>query len=186
MFSLEIIDYITSSDLKQYIYCPIIPWIMGNYLVEEPPTPSMDMGKLGIDEKELIANELDLPKPIKYEVHIISKKLRATGIVDIIAGNRRLTVVEVKKFQRPFIKHYEIQLKFYAYLANTEIAPVHKAILIVGSKMFNYSVGLEEIKTIEELIKKVREIKNSPRPPTINAEPNKCLKCWYRRYCIRF
>lgn len=184
LFNPMMTDYITSWDIKQFIYCPMITWIRSNYLVEEPSNPNMELGKISIDEKELIAKELNLPQPIRYEVHIVSKKLKAAGVVDIVAGSKRATVVEVKKFYRHQVNHFETQLKFYAYLVNAELTPVHKAILKVGNKVLNYLISGEELRRVEELIRKVREVREKPNPPTVNTPPNKCIKCWYRRYCI--
>ena len=186
MFNLVVNnEYVTSWDLKQYIYCPVIPWLKSNYLVEEPMSKSMELGKLGIEEKELISNELELPKPIRFEVFIVSKKLRIAGVVDIIAGEKRLVVVEVKKYFRRKYEHFKTQLNFYAYLVTKELGPVTTAILKLGNEVIKYRVEAEEIKKTEELIKKVREVKQSPTPPITNQERSKCLNCWYRRYCIR-
>lgn len=154
-------------------------------MVEEPMTISMDAGKLGVNEKELIANELKLPKPVRYEVCLVSKKFRMAGIVDIVAGNRKLVIVEAKKFKRKWFKHFEIQIKFYAYLVTKELAPVITAILKLGNHVVKYRIESEDLRIIEELIKKVREVKELPRPPITNPDSGKCSICWYRRYCVR-
>jgi len=163
----------------------MIPWLRSNYMVEEPATISMNVGKLDINEKELIANELKLPKPVRYEVYLTSKRLKIAGIIDIVAGSKRLIIVEAKKFKRKWFKHFEIQLKFYAYLATKELAPVTTAILKLNNNVVKYQIESEDLRIIEELVKKVREVKNSPRPPTTNSDGSKCSICWYRRYCIR-
>lgn len=179
------VEYVTSWDLKQYTYCPMIPWLRANYLVEEPPSKSMELGSLSIEEKEVVANELELPKPIRYEVYVVSRKLRAVGIVDIIAGSRRLVVVEVKKYCRRYFKHFETQLKFYTLLVTKEEGPVTTAILKLGSKILKYRVEYEDLRRLEHLINKVREVKESPSPPAVNPIANQCINCWYRRYCIK-
>ncbi len=154
-------------------------------MVEEPMTISMDVGRLDINEKEVVANELGLPKPVRYEVYLISRRLGIAGIVDIVAGSKRLVVVEVKKFRRRWFKHFEVQLKFYAYLVTKELAPVTTAILKLNNYVVKYRVEFEDLKIIEELVNRVREVKESPKPPTVNPDINKCGICWYRRYCIR-
>ena len=186
MFNLVIgSDYITSFDLKEFAYCPVIPWLRSNYLIAEPVSKSMELGKLDIGEKELIAKDLELPKPIRFEVFIVSKRLRIAGVVDIVAGEKRLVVVEIKKFPRRNYGHFEVQLKFYTYLVTKELGPVTTAILKLGDKAIKYRIEVDDIKRIEELIKKVREVKESPIPPVVNPEVGKCINCWYRRYCIR-
>lgn len=186
MFNLMISsDYVTSWDLKQYIYCPMIPWLRSNYLIQEPVTASMELGRLSINDKELIANELNLPKPVRYEVPVVSRRAKAVGVVDIIAGSKRLVVVEVKKYFRRKYTHFEAQLKFYAYLVTKELAPVTTAVLKLGNRVMKYVVEYEDLIRMEKLISKVREVKESPTPPAANPQPTQCMNCWYRRYCIR-
>lgn len=183
MFRLGVGGYITSWDVKQYEYCPTIPWIRANHLVEEPATPSMTMGRLSLEEKEAVARELGLPRPVRFEVPVASRRLGAAGVVDVVAGSRRLTVVEVKRFYRRSYRHFETQLKFYAYLVSYEIAPVHRAVLKLGDRVVEYAVEAEDLRRVEELVGRVRGVVESPSPPPANTDPARCSMCWYRRYC---
>ncbi|HDD26876.1 MAG TPA: CRISPR-associated protein Cas4 [Acidilobales archaeon] len=176
-------DYVTAIDVKEYTYCPVIPWVMSNFMVTEPVSRSMEFGVVDVNYKVKVADELRLPKPRSYEVSVVSKSLRAAGRVDVIAGSRRVCIAEIKRYMRRRFKHFETQLKFYAYLVTKELRPVEKAYLVMGSKVIKYRVEYEDLKHIEKLIKEVREVKQSPTPPKHNPIPNQCANCWYRKYC---
>lgn len=184
MFNLVInTEYVTAWDIKEYVFCPVIPWIRSNFMVVEPLTKSMELGNADINYKKDIAKKLHLPHPQDFEVSIVSKKLGAVGRVDIIAGSKKVLIAEVKKFWRRRCKHFETQLKFYALLVCKEVKPVEYAYLVLGNKIMKYRIEYEDLKRIEKLIKEVREVKNSPEPPTHSPNPRQCINCWYRKYC---
>ena len=69
MFRLNIdYEYVTAIDVKEYTYCPMIPWIMYNFDVTIPPTISMKYSSIDVEEKEAIAKKLKLPKPWIFAV----------------------------------------------------------------------------------------------------------------------
>ncbi len=184
MFRLNIdYEYVTAIDVKEYTYCPMIPWIMYNFDVTIPPTISMKYSSIDVEEKEAIAKKLKLPKPWIFEGKFINRKYKAMGIVDIVAGDKRVIVVEVKKNYRKFYDHFKVQLMFYAWLVNSTYKPVHKAVLVLGKKAIEYEVTDRDLEKIRRIIRKIREIRSKEKPPIINQIPQKCNNCWYRRYC---
>ncbi len=177
-------DYVTPWDIRQYTYCPVIPWIIHHLGITEPPTESMEIGgELNAEQKEEIARKLRLPKPWRIEVWLEDKELRLHGKIDILAGAKRLIVVEVKRYKRKGIEHYKNQLLAYALLATRQIAPVTKAILVLGEGQIQYPITLEDLKQIEKLVEKTRKTITSEQSPITNQNPNKCKTCWYKRYC---
>jgi CRISPR/Cas system-associated exonuclease Cas4 (RecB family) len=94
--------YVQVAEVKDYIFCPALAWIKARMRYVEPPTPSMESGKSKADAqfKLKIAEELGLPKPWRVEVPVRSPRLGLSGVIDLVAGERRLVVAEVKAFRR--------------------------------------------------------------------------------------
>ncbi len=176
--------YVTPWDVKQYVYCPMIPWIVYHLGINEPPTESMVMGgEVDASYKEKIAEKLRLPKPWRIEVELEDNELGLHGKVDIIAGHRKLIVVEVKRYKRISVEHYQAQLLVYALLVAKKLGPVGKAILVYGDKVLEYSITNADILLARKLVEKTRRIIDNDKPPIVNQNQRKCNICWYRRYC---
>ncbi|BAB67755.1 CRISPR-associated protein Cas4 [Sulfurisphaera tokodaii] len=169
---------VTVSDVKQYHFCKAIPWI--NYVMgyREPSTFSMEEGKK-ISYEEVVKS-LNLTTPVKYEVCLSYNGL--SGCIDILAGDRKYTVVEVKAFKRGNFSHFRYQLLAYAYLVRKRLGIVERAILVMeGKKVLEIEPTEEHYRYIENVVKKIEEIVNSEKLPAVNVE--KCDFCQYRRIC---
>lgn len=175
-------DVITPWDVKQYTYCPLIPWIARNYSVSEPETYGMLWGR---EERAARLEKLErfnLKPPLRFDVHLYNPKLRMAGIADAVAGEKRYTVVEVKAFTRKQFNHFRAQLMAYALLCETYLGPTQTALLLLGDKAHAWDVTRETLSETERLALKVRETIESERPPPTQPNP-KCASCWYRRLC---
>ena len=176
--------YVTGWDVRQYTYCPVIPWVRANYGVEEPPTFSMSLGlEVGREVKEAVAKKLNLPKPWRFEVRVDDHVRGLSGTIDILAGSKWYAVVEVKAFKRRRYEHFTNQLIFYAYLVNSAVGPVRKAYLVLGDEVIEYIVDEHLLKRAAEVVRKVREVKTCLKHPSPH-EGGHCGYCWYRRYCL--
>ncbi|RLG82961.1 MAG: hypothetical protein DRO39_08960, partial [Thermoprotei archaeon] len=77
--------------VKEYCYCPAIPWIQWNYLVEPRPTPSMELGsEAKVPKLEEVAERVGLPKPRRYEVYVVDRVHGLAGKLDAVGGARSL------------------------------------------------------------------------------------------------
>lgn len=173
---------ITPWDVKQYAYCPMIPWIAWNYGVREPPTYSMEAGRAERSRRLEALRSLGLPQPIRLDVEMYSPRLRMAGVADAVAGLRRLTVVEVKAFRRKRYWHFREQLMAYALLSETCLGPTHRAVLVLGGKARCWDVDQRALEEARRLALRVREVVESEKPPLVQAS-GKCHSCWYRRLC---
>lgn len=169
---------VTVSDIKQYHFCKVIPWI--NYVMgfKEPVTFSMEEGRK-VSHEEAVKS-LGLPQPVRYEVCLSYNGLN--GCVDIIAGEKNFTIVENKAYSRRNFSHFRYQLLAYAYLVRKTMGYVEKAILFMdGRKVLEIEPNEEHYKYIEGIVKKIEGIIRSDKPPIVNME--KCDFCQYRRVC---
>ncbi|MCE4624513.1 MAG: CRISPR-associated protein Cas4 [Desulfurococcales archaeon] len=176
---------VSVSLVKQYTYCPAIPWINWHLNLYEDPTPSMETGRMVAGEKEEVAKRLGLPEPWRFEVKVVDRRLNLSGVIDIVAGKRRLTIVEVKRYRRSVkvSQHFKDQLMLYALLANNNIAPVREAILVLGDRAHRYMVTRRDLERAKALVEKTRKIIQSEEPPRPRMPGRKCDYCWYRRVC---
>lgn len=175
---------ISVSQAKQYSYCPAIPWINYRLNLYEDSTPSMETGRVSAEEKEDIARRLGLPEPWRIEAPLSDDRLGLSGVIDILAGRRRLVVVEVKKYWRRPARssHFRDQLMLYALLASS-VAPVREAILVLGGRALRYRVTGEDLERAKRLVEETRRAIESEEPPRPRMPPRKCAYCWYRRVC---
>ncbi len=159
--------------IKQYYYCPIIPWIIVNYGVTEPPTESMRQGK-----------EAALEETGEREVCFRSRKHGLTCRVDQVIGDRKkgYTVVEYKRFKAKSILKYRMQLLAYALIAQEVYGRVRKAVLAMGERRIVYDVTEEALEEAERALRRVGEVLASEKPPPASIS-RKCWSCWYRRFC---
>jgi len=183
--SYELRKSIPATMVKEYLWCPAIPWIIHNYGAQPELTPSMERGLEFRKSRNLeeVANRFSLPTPRRYEVFVASKKLGAHGYIDIVAGSKHLVVAEVKAFKTKRWQHFKAQLLTYAAIANAEIAPVRKAMLILGTKAIEIEVTQQDLEWIKRTIDKIKKVIESPEPPPVNPIPNKCRYCTYRKHC---
>ena len=175
-------DCVSGWDVRQWSWCPVIPWLAEIYGVAEPPTYSMSQGR-GVD-LEQVAKALGLEEPIRYEVMVRHPTLPARGVIDILAGSGPYTVAEVKAFRRRDYQHFLTQLRYYAWLVNDAVGPVREAYLIMGKWVMRYLVDKEFLERGREAAEAVLRIKDSPDPPL--GRRDRCSICWYRRYCLKW
>ena len=172
--------------VKEMVWCPAIPWIIANYGVEPPLTPSMEMGiehHNTVDREEL-AEKLELPTPRMYQVYVEDPRLGIYGVIDIVAGSRRgLVIAEIKAFRTRRINHFEAQLYTYALLANRRLGAVHQALLCTMDRARRYTVDAYVLRKAMSYVEKLWRIVTSPEPPTTGQDPRKCAYCRYRKLC---
>ena len=173
--------------VKEFVWCAAIPWIIHNYGIEPPLTPSM---KQGIDfQKSLSRNnvveELGLEPPIEYQVYVEDRELGICGVIDILAGSKRKKIVEVKAFRRNIRKceHFKMQLYTYALIAYRKRMPVEKAILLLEKNKYEFTITKEKLDQAKKTVEKLWKTIQSPEPPKIQQDEKKCEYCRYKRIC---
>ncbi|RLE90436.1 MAG: CRISPR-associated protein Cas4 [Thermoprotei archaeon] len=159
--------------VKQYIYCPVIPWIIVNYGVQEPLTESMKQGKEEVEVKG------------EGQVRIRSRKYGFQCVIDEVKydSKGKPVIVEYKKFKPKKHLRYKIQLLTYTLAAQETIGPVRKAVLIMGSKKVEYEITEENLKTAKRILRETEKVLNMEKPPIPKINFRKCSSCWYRKFC---
>ncbi|GBF08806.1 CRISPR-associated protein Cas4 [Aeropyrum pernix] len=178
----------TPSLVKQYVYCPTLPWLEVRVGRLEHPTPSMESAVLTADEKEEIAREVGIPPPYRVEVPLECPELRLRGVIDLVAGphgRRGYWIMEAKKHpRRPRAsKHFQAQLLAYALLATKTLGPVYRATLYIGGATKTLDINQRHLQTAEKLVKKTLKTVEEEEPPLTRQPPQKCRYCFYRKLC---
>ncbi|MGC9113403.1 CRISPR-associated protein Cas4 [Acidilobus sp.] len=173
----------TASDVKQFAYCPLIPWINRRLGVAEAPGERMKAGR-GVRAVD-IASKLGLPRPWREGVSVRDDRLMVRGTVDLMAGERgNAHVLEVKAFRRSYERshHFRAQLLVYSLLAERALGGVRAAHLYLGGDLVSFPVTLSALREAEELVKMTWEAVESESPPPAQRSA-KCAYCWYRHVC---
>ena len=177
MVSINEMEKVSMTDLKDFTLCKAIPWIKRKLNWREPPTVSQQLGKK-VNLREVTKN---LPDPKYYEVYLRDKKTGLSGVIDVIAGD---SAVEVKAFQRRYYNHFRIQLLGYAYLAEKNGFRIREAILIMEQKVkLKIEVTNDHIKYIENMVNDLVKILEDDSPPVVNPSKALCKACQYRKVC---
>ncbi len=159
--------------VKQYIYCPIIPWIIAKYNLYEPPTDSMILGALPEE-----------PVEGRGQVLVRSRKYHASTLIDeVVVNNNETILVEYKKYLPKSIHRYLEQLKTEALIAQEALGAIHKIKLIIDNIGREYMFTEDFIEDAERILEKVAMTITSDSPPPPIRNPKKCNSCWYKKFC---
>ncbi|MCE4611995.1 MAG: CRISPR-associated protein Cas4 [Desulfurococcales archaeon] len=175
---------LTAVDVKDYVYCPVIPWLKAVHGVAEAPTPSMEAGVVDVEYKEKVAEELSLPEPRRFEVKLVDRGLGVSGVVDVVAGPKGdMVVVEVKAGVRRPQRHHLAQLKVYALLASRLLGKVRRAALYTPGGVVWLRVDYRLLEEARLLVEEARKAVYSEAPPQARQPEAKCRYCFYSQRC---
>lgn len=161
---------VSPSLVKQYIYCPVIPWIMSMYNIAEPLTDSMKLGR---------ENHQD-----KRQALISSTKNNTITILDEIKQeNKTHIIIEHKTYPTKSIHRYIEQIKTQAHIAKNKYKHLRKAVLKINNKQITIEITHTHLKDAERLIQKTKTTINNEKPPPPTTNPQHCQNCWYKKYC---
>lgn len=187
--------YITSTEIRDYLFCPAILYNKYIRKINEPLTEMMRDGKKRFEvERERGKRRLTLlglkrikPEKILYSVPVYSKKLCIYGIIDVIYWYRgKAYILEIKESnltKAPLDHIY--QATAYALMAEDTFKTIIHKIIIYYTKSGKYIekklTNAMKQYTIN-IIKEIKEIIKGERIPEIKYK-RKCRSCWYNRIC---
>ncbi len=175
---------ITVVDVKDYVYCPAIPWLRAVHGVIETPTPSMEAGLVDVEYKERVAEELSLPEPRRFEVRLVDRELGVSGVIDVVAGPRdNMVILEVKAGVRKPQRHHLAQLKVYTLLASRLLGRVRRAALYTPGGVVWLRVDYRLLEEAKWLVEEARKTMYSEAPPPVRQPEAKCQYCFFSQRC---
>lgn len=192
-------QYVSGSDIKNYIYCPRIVYF--NKVMDIEPFLTSNQLKARIKHKNEEHNidrriSIDGIKAdkITYDLYLESNTLKASASIDCVIEYRNLMIpVEFKYMYSKKGKAYtdhKYQLAFYAIV----IEDVTKKSVdfgyikyILDKKLVKVIITQDMKNYVKNLIDKIRKDIDNEKLPPINVNKKKCMGgCGYRYVCYGY
>ena len=186
------------TDLKQFAYCPRIPYY--HYCLPEvrPTTYKMDAGIRAQDRAE----ERERRRSLRaygltegerhFNVSITSGQLGVSGQIDLVIkhavnGEDRLVPVDYKLSRRDPGRHFKLQLACYALLLE-EVweLPVEDGFLylIPARRAVRVPITTRLRNDVRRQLAEIRALVLAERmPPVPPKQRSRCVDCEFRRFC---
>lgn len=181
------------TDVKQFVYCPRIPFYRYCLPAIRPVTYGMAAGIRSHKEQQareerrsLRAYGLSSGERI-YEVALRSERLGLVGKLDMaVRLEHEAIVVDYKLSPGEAGPHFKSQLAAYALLLEEAWErPVHRAFLyhIPDHKAEEVAMTPLLRKRVTQVISDIQKMVESERMPPPPANRARCLSCEFRRFC---
>ncbi|MEM1644181.1 MAG: CRISPR-associated protein Cas4, partial [Desulfurococcaceae archaeon] len=135
MFAICLGNGLTPSIVKQYVYCPVIPWIMNTYNALEPPTDSMRMGKEVINVEG------------RGCIKAVSK-LGSAVIDEVVDEGRGKRIVEHKAYRSRSIHRYVAQALAQYIIAREKIRGVRRVTISCGGRNVTLLITQDQVSEV--------------------------------------
>jgi CRISPR-associated exonuclease Cas4 len=185
------------TDLKQYVYCPRIPFYRYCLPGIRPVTYGMQEGIRSHEEetareerRSLRAYGLMTGERV-FDLALRSETLGLVGRLDLAircegADGPEAVVVDYKLTRDPVREHYRLQLGAYALL-------VEEAWGVAVHRAFVYHIPLRRAEEVvitaplrrkaRQVVERVREMVGAERMPAPPTNRARCVTCEFRRFC---
>jgi CRISPR-associated exonuclease Cas4 len=184
---------LTVTDLKQWVYCPRIPYYHHVMPVEIARTYKMQRGRdvegaVEAMEKRRGFRRYGLERgERRFGVWLYSAALELSGKLDLlIITEDACYPVDFKDTAGGVRYNHRIQLAAYSVLVEENLArpvPIAFVYLVPSRQLVTVPVGAKEREEVTRAIAEMRRIieqENMPGPTPVRA---RCVACEFRNYC---
>jgi len=180
------------SHIRQFLFCPRIPWFKQVMLFEPPEQGWVSQGKRWHEEqsprhKRRLNQYLQGPLEHATDVYVRSESLGVHGYIDeLITNSTQCVVVEYKVDTHKPTLAQKLQLMAYSIAAGESLSlEVVAGVLLKGDARKQYPVELNQSlkMTLLKVLMDLRTVTGSHRMPISSATDAKCDQCEYLRYC---
>jgi len=196
----EGIDYISGTDIKNWIYCPLIVFYR-KVMRLEPKI--FEQQRAGMEKHIEIQNKIKRRISIaarKRNLEIIHKEFnkvilneeeKLMGLIDMIAvlRNKEIVPIEIKTMKsnngKPWRDHV-YQLAFYAMLLEKKYMKIIKRgyIYYEDNQLIEVVITNHEKAMVKRIINSIREMIETERQPKVRIQAKKCTGgCGYKWIC---
>jgi len=179
--------------MRQFIFCPRIPWFVQNIDRDFKHPLWVEQGKAHEERREALLTKRPLFKAHqkggysqKFDVPVANAELKIHGRVDVVVETQHETIpVEIKMNAQKPTRGHILQLVGYALCLTNRKFPVSRGIIVTGQRQRRYEIRITEnlradfMRTLERL----RETIAAPFLPQSSAPLAKCLQCEYQNQC---
>lgn len=193
-------EYISGTDVKNWVYCPLIVYyrkIMGaKPKIFEQQKAGMRKHvemqnkikrRIGIAARK---NKLDIIHK-EYNKIILNEKEKLIGLIDmvVVLKNREIVPIEIKSMKSNNGKAWRdhvYQITFYAILLEKQYRKIIKRgyIYYEDNKLIEVIISNHEKNMVRKIINSIREMMNTEKQPRVRIHAKKCTGgCGYRWIC---
>ncbi|GEM77598.1 CRISPR-associated protein Cas4 [Vibrio sagamiensis] len=185
-------DLIPISHIRQYLFCPRVPWFKHVMQFEPPEQGWVAQGKRWHEthksnHKRRFCNYLSPPTERTLNAYVVSTRLNIHGYIDeLVTNGQQSVVIEYKVDSGKPTLAQKLQLIAYVVaLEESTNKEVVAAILLKGKATKQYKVTVnDKLKhTLLEVLYALRKTIASHRMPNSSASLAQCEQCEYLRYC---
>lgn len=181
------------SDVKQYAYCPRIPFYRYAMPVERRPTFKMEYGK----EQHVNLERLEARRKLRryrleggerlFGLWLQSERLGLSGKIDLVIRTTDADYpVEFKYTEGGVAANHRLQLAAYSLLVAERFNRMIErgfVYLIPDDDVQVVEIGSEERRVVVDTLHAIREAVATERMPAPTPQRSKCMDCEYRNYC---
>lgn len=189
---LEILE-LTVTDLKQFAYCPRIPYYEYVLPVRHKKTYPMERGRSIQAAVEALEQRRGFRKyglvggERHFGLRVRSERLALSGRLDLlIRTNDAGYAVDFKDSTGPVRGNHRVQLAGYAILIEDALGiPVHTCFVyrIPKRDMIAVEIQAEDREIVEAALAEIRQSVLSEAMPKPTEVRNRCTACEFRNYC---
>jgi len=184
---------LTVTDLKQWAYCPRIPYYHHVMPVEFARTYKMERGRdveaaVQAMEKRRGFRRYGLERgERRFGIWLHSVALGLSGKLDLLIDTQDgCYPVDFKDTEGGVRHNHRVQLAAYALLVEEELArpvPIAFVYLVPSRQLVTVPVGVKERGEVTRAVAEMRRVieqENMPDPTPVRA---RCVACEFRNYC---
>ena len=186
------------TDLKQFAYCPRIPYYQYCLPEVRPTTYKMEAGIRAQDraeerERRRSLRAYGLAEGERYfNVSVASTRLGVSGQIDLVIqhsvdGEEKLIPVDYKLSRREPGRHFKLQLACYALLLEEEWQlPVEDGFLylIPARRAVRVPITKRLRNDVRRRLADIRAMVLAERMPPVGVKQrSRCVDCEFRRFC---
>jgi CRISPR-associated exonuclease Cas4 len=183
---------LTVTDVRQFTYCPRIPYYRYTMPLERPVTAKMDLGK----EEHASTTAREARRTLRaygleegerrFGVDLYSEHLRLRGRIDMVIQTPHELIPVEYKMTAGIGLHHKYQLAAYAMLAeHTFGGTVSRAFVYLtpSKKAVEVPITAAMRAQVRKVLAGLRAAVRDERLPRPTPHRKRCAGCEYRRFC---
>ena len=193
-------EYVSGTDIKNWIYCPLIVYYRKVMNLEPKIYEQQIAGRKKHEElREKIRRRVGIAARKRgleiihkaFNKVLIDDKEKLIGVIDLIAflRNREIVPIEIKTMKsdkgKPWRDHV-YQLAFYSILLEKRYGKIIKRgyIYYENNELIEVTITNHEKSMVRKIIREIREMIESEKSPRVRVNPKKCTGgCGYKWIC---
>jgi len=191
--SSDLNESLPISLIRQYLFCPRIPWLRQNIDREYRQPLWVKQGKEYQERREALLTKRPLFRAPagtgysqKFDVTVENRELGIHGQVDLVIETRTERIpVEIKMQTGKPTRAHMLQLLGYGLCLASRDYPVHRGIIVTGPRQRRHEIRFTPALRADflNILEKLRNTVEHPFLPASSASLAKCAQCEHQNQC---